>query len=157
MAKAAHSFCVLDTQPRVWAALSDFRLWNRYLRMPDARKRGWGNAMAVRAGSGQGMQLAMLIDGQLVQDWVVEAWRPPEGMRLANRKCYGPPRAAMTASFEAAVAQVSSAETRVDLAFEASFCDPSWGWLLNLCPIKSQLKLALTRMERGLLDVLSGA
>jgi hypothetical protein len=157
MARASHEFGVLDPPERVWAAISDFSRWNRYLKIPDARKRGWGDSFAVRAGSGQGMDLAMLCDGDIVQDWIVEVWEPPQRLRLASRACYTHPMKAMASSIDFTLASVSAAETRVSIVLETSFTDPTYGWFLNLVPMRGELAKALERMSAGILDVLQGA
>lgn len=157
MARAVYEFGVLDGTERVWAAISDFSRWDRYLKIPDARKRGWGDSFTVRAGSGQGMELAMLSDGDLIQDWIVEVWDPPRRLRLASRACYGNPMAATSASIDFTLTQASAAETRVAITLETKFTEPTFGWFFNLVPVGDQLKKALERMSAGILEVLEGA
>ncbi len=158
MAQATRSFTVLDTPQHVWSALADFSRWSRYLRIRNAQKTsGWGSVLEPRGACAQGTPLAMLADGRVVQEWVIESWRPAEQLRVASREWHGTPLFAMRSSIQAALSSTSPAETQVQLSIDLSFCDPSWGWLLNFCPMRSVLDRALVDFEKGLLDALAGA
>lgn len=157
MVKVARSVNIVDSPERIWAVISDFPRWDRLLHITDPQKKGWGNSFVVRAGSERGMELAMLDRGKLVQDWVVEDWSPGKRLRIASRKFYGDPRKATEASIDFTVAPAASAgQTNVNILFEARFTHPTWGWFMNVFPLKSEFARFVGRMERGLLEALAG-
>lgn len=156
MTKVARSITILDTPERVWALISDFSRWDRLLQIPDARKKGWGTSFTVRSGAARGMQLAMLENGQLVQDWEVEEWEPGKRLRIASRKYYGRPAQAMRSNLDFGITSAGEGQTRVEIVFETCFVDKQWGWVFNLVPMKGEAARFLSRMEKGLLNALSG-
>ena len=156
MATISRSFTLLESPERIWAVLSDFPRWNRLFAMRDARRRGWGDRFAVRAGSGAGMQLAMVnAETELFQEWIVDEWTEPSRLRLSSRSCYGSANTHMRSAFQFDLAPVSSSETRVQIRFESEFSHPLWSLFLFWVPLRGDLTRVVEKMERGLADALT--
>jgi hypothetical protein len=157
MSKQTTTFNALDTPQRIWAAVSDFGLWDAYLGVPDPQPKGWGNRFKSDGPAGQGGRLQMLFGDKLMQEWSIDEWAPPSRLRLSSVAWHGSPYLRMDSVIEVSIAPVNPTETRVELSIETFFSHPFVGPLMFFIPLGGDLRACLRKMERGILERLSGA
>lgn len=159
MAQRQRSFSVLETPDRIWAALSDPGAWEQYLPYCPPQYYGWGRRFRPLDAMGAGARLQMLHGEEVVQDWTVAEWQPPQRLKLASTAWHGRSELRMASSVTVEVASLSPVESTVTLTLETAFTHPLFGLLMAftpLTPLGRALNSGLAHMERGILARLDG-
>lgn len=157
MSKQTNSFTVLDTPGNVWATVADFGLWDKYLGVPEPEKKGWGNRFKLDGPAAPGARLEMLYNDKLAQEWKIDELAAPSKLRISSQVWHGVQLFRMDSYIEVSIAPLSPTETKVDLTIESFFSHPILGPLVFFIPLGGDLRACLRKMERGMIEKLSGA
>lgn len=157
MATVKNTFTVLDTPEKVWAALADFALWDRYLGIPDPQPKGWGSRFKLEGPPAAGARLQMLFGEKLMQEWKIDEFTPPSRLRLSSEVWHGSQPVRMDSYFDIEIVRVSGTECQVNATFDTFFSHPFLGPLMFIVPLKGDMNACLRKMERGVLEQLDGA